>query len=345
MILPRLAAKYGHKKIMITSSDSTGCGLMRAEYPYRFLKDSFEWCEYSSGFPSSDPRIYEADIVWLQRPLHEFFLTYIPEMQKQGKHVIIDLDDTLWHIPASNLAHVHYPTKILKKVDAVFNLASCLTTSTVPLRELLVERFKKETFILPNHLIQDEIFIQGNKPKNDKIKIGWAGSYTHAGDFNHHIANALRSLPKDKVEIYCMGYMPNGFGSFATALPWIETTQFHRTFREQNWDIGIMVADNNMFNTCKSNLKFLEYGATKTAVVGHSVYPYANTVNHGVNGFLVQKDKTDWKEYLNTLVENESLRLQMAENAYFDVKRNFTYEENYENLEQRYLDIFEYLGV
>ena len=345
MILERLKEKYGYKKLMITSSDSTGCGLMRAEYPHRFLKDSFEWCEYSSGFPSNDPRIHETDIIWLQRPLHDFFLTYIPEMQRQGKFVIIDLDDTLWDIPASNMAHVHYPKKILDKVDAVFKLADCLTTSTIPLQDFLEKRFNKKTFLLPNHLIQDEIFIKGDKPKNDIIKIGWAGSFTHAGDFDHHLVNVLRGLPKDKVEFYSMGYTPGFFKGFAKSMPWVETTKFHQTFRDQNWDIGIMVAQDNMFNKCKSNLKFLEYGATKTAVVGHSVYPYLQTVNHGVNGFLVKNEKTDWKEYIYTLIENEPLRLQMAETAYADVKRNFTYEENHEELEQRYLDIFDYLGA
>jgi glycosyltransferase involved in cell wall biosynthesis len=345
MILERLSAKYGHKKILVTSSDSTGCGLMRAEYPHRFLKDSFEWCEHSSGFPSADPRIHEADIVWLQRPNHEFFLTYIPEMQRQGKFVIIDLDDTLWDIPASNLAGRFYGKKELAKVEAVFKLADCLTTSTIPLQEFLEKKFNKKTFVIPNHLVQDEIFLTGEKEKNDKIKIGWAGSYTHAGDFDHHLVNVLRGLPKDKVEFYSMGYMPQFFKGFAKELPWIETSQFHKTFREQNWDIGIMVAQDSMFNRCKSNLKYLEYGATKTAVVGHSVYPYINTVEHGVDGFLVQKEKTDWKEYIYTLIENESLRLQMANAAYNKVKKNFTYEENHAALEQIYLDIFAYLGV
>lgn len=345
MVLEKLKAKYGHKKIMLTSSDNTGCGYHRIYSPYLFLKDSFDWCEYSSGFPANDPRIMEADVVVIQRALHEYFLQWIPAMQAQGKKIIYDLDDTLWDIPASNKAHRHYPPAELRKVDAVIKCCDCITTSTFPLADFMSKRFKKPTFIVPNKLWMSELGFDGEKKLNEKLKIGWAGSYTHSGDFDHHLANVLRNLPFDKVDLYMMGYTPVFAQSFAKQVPWVDTKDFHKTFAEQNWDIGIMVATDNQFNRCKSNLKFLEYGAIKCASVGHDIYPYTHTVEHGVDGFLVKETKKDWAEYIYKLIEDDNLRLTIANNAYEKVKNLWTYEGDAANIEAKYIELFDYLGV
>jgi glycosyltransferase involved in cell wall biosynthesis len=344
MVLENLKTKYGHKKIMLTSSDNTGCGYHRIYSPYMFLKDSFEWCEYNSGFPANDKRIFEADVIVIQRALHEYFLDWIPHMQANGKKIIYDLDDTLWDIPASNLAHNHYPPKELKRVEKVMKLVDCITTSTVPLGDFLRKKFNKPTFIVPNKLWMNELSFDG-KIENERLKIGWAGSYTHKGDFGHYLADVLRNLPHDKVDLYMMGYTPTFAKSFATSIPWAETKDFHKTFAQQNWDIGIMVAKDNMFNRCKSNLKFLEYGSTKCAPVGHAVYPYSTTITHGVDGLLVENEKKDWGEYLYKLIEDDTLRKTIANNAYENVKTNWTYEGDSKNIEAKYMEIFDFLAI
>lgn len=342
MNLPLLKEKYGDKKVLITSSDNTGCGLLRTYYPFQFLKDNFVSCEHSFGFPAGDPRIQDADIIWLQRANHEVFQQLIPSLQAQGKKIVMDMDDTLWHIPATNLAHRHYPKKELDKVDAVCRLVDCLTASTQPLADFLSDRFNKEVFVIQNHIWkQDEII--GEKPQNEKIKIGWAGSYTHLGDFDHHLVNVLRGLPYDKVEFYSMGFTPQFFKPFAQSLPWVETKDFHNVFSAQNWDIGIMVAQDNMFNRCKSNLKYLEYGSIKCAAIGHTVYPYTTTIEHGIDGLLVKKEKTDWKEHIYRLIEDEPFRKQLAEAAYEKVNKFYTYEGDREVLEQKYIQVLDYL--
>jgi len=346
MILENLKEKYGHKKILLTSSDNTGCGYHRIHSPYLFLKDSFEWCEYSSGFPAKDPRILEADIIIIQRALHEFFLEWIPKMQSMGKKIIYDLDDTLWDIPASNLASRHYPPKQLRRVEAVINCVDVITSSTIPLAEFLKKKFNKPTFVVSNKIWMDEMGMSREKEHNEKIKIGWAGSYTHAGDFNNnYLSRMLRELPYDKVDLYMMGWTPTWAKSFAKSIPWVKTEDFHKTFVSQNWDIGLIIAQDNMFNRCKSNLKFLEYGSIKCAPIADSVYPYTTTMSHGVDGLLINNPKTDWVENVYTLIENESLRRTIADNAYNNVKNNWTYEGDYLNIESKYLEIFEFLGV
>ena len=159
-------------KIYMAASDETGCGLMRIQHPANELKKTFPWTEYRLGFPPSDPMLNEADVYIIQRATNEFFFDWIPKVQSEGKKVIFDIDDALWSIPASNLAHRYYPTKELKKLDKVMSLCDYLTASTIPLKETLENKFQKEVKVLPNLLPSFDF----EKPKNDKLRIGWAGS-------------------------------------------------------------------------------------------------------------------------------------------------------------------------
>lgn len=332
--------KYGNKKLLMASSDSTGCGGYRILFPHNFLQPNFEWTQCFMGFPSGNPIINEADIVVIQRATHEFFQQWIPWMQSQGKKIIYDIDDDLWHIPASNLAHRHYNKAELKQVESIIKICDCVTTSTIPLKNWLETLTDKQVFVIPNHVWHHEMV---EKPKNDKIKIGWAGSYTHNGDFDHNLIKYLRSLPTDKVEISCVGFMPQFMKGFANLVPWIDFADYHKSFINLNWDIGVIVAEENTFNTCKSNIKYLEYSQAKCVSVAHNVYPYATTIDDGVDGFLVKNTKHDWKNYINQLIEDEPFRLQMANAAYEKVKQNFTYEFDSAIMEQRYIEVFDYL--
>lgn len=336
----KLKDKFGNKKVILASSDSTGCGGYRTYYPYLFLKDNFEWIEHFFGFPSGNPIIHEADVVFIQRATHEFFPPWIKWMQSVGKRVVYDIDDNLWAIPSANLAHRHYPPRELKKVDAVINACDCITTSTLPLKKFLEERFQKQVFYIPNHIWHRDLEV---KPKNEKVQIGWAGSYTHNGDFDHHLVNVLRNLPKDKVDIFCVGFHPQYLKPFSTLVPWIDFKEYHEKFCALNWDIGVIVAEENLFNRCKSNIKYLEYSQARCVSVAHGVYPYSTTIDDGVDGFLVNNTKYDWKSHIYRLIEDEPFRLKMADKAYEKIKAQFTYEFDDIPHEYRYLELFEYL--
>ena len=335
-----LKEKYGDKKLFITSSDDTGCGGFRTFFPYKFLQPSFNWINHSYGFPNGHPYLQEADIIWVQRASHETFPDLFQGLRSQGKKIIYDLDDTLWDIPASNLSHRFYGKKELRKVEAVMKSCDCLTTSTVPLQKFLQSKVDVPVFLMPNHVWHQEHPI---KIPNEKLKIGWAGSYTHAGDFDHYLVDVLRNLPKDKVDFYTFGYNPQFFKSFSNFTNWVKFEEYHDTFMKMNWDIGIIVAENNMFNRCKSNIKYFEYSQARCASIACSTFPYVHTIEHGVDGFLIENKKRDWKEYIYHLIEDEKFRLEMADKAYEKVKHNYTWEYQRETIEQHYVDILDFM--
>ena len=213
---------------------------------------------------------------------------------------------------------------------------------TETIKETLENKFQKEVKVLPNLLPSFDF----EKPKNDKLRIGWAGSYTHNGDFDKHLVKALRDLKvKYDFEFYTFGFTPQFFKDICISIPWEETQTYMNKLKELNFDIGIIVAEDNRFNRCKSNLKFMEYGLTKIAPIAHNTYPYANSMTHGVDGFLVEKTKTDWKEYLELLITDENKRKELQDNANKTIKEQYTFENKGEWLVEQYKDIFSKLGL
>lgn len=330
-------------RMLMTSSDSYGCGFMRVKQPAEFLKQHFPWTEFNLGFPRFDPRLYDANIITLQRANNEFFQSWIPRIKETfGTKIVSDMDDNLWAMPATNLAHRDYPKKELDKLDFVLRNSDALTCSTVPLAEFLRDKFKVDPIIIPNMHHTPPDFI---KPKNNKLRIGWHGSHTHNGDFDHHLVKAIRELKKKyDFEFHTFGFCPQFFKDIAIHTEWADFDNFIQTLIGINLDIGIVVATDNHFNKCKSNLKFIEYSLAKVASVAHSVYPYATTIEDGVDGFLVKKEKTDWKSYLEELIVNEELRRTMVEKANKKVTEQFTFEGNGDLVLAQYNLLFERLG-
>ncbi|MRR12221.1 glycosyltransferase, partial [bacterium] len=81
------------------------------------------------------------------------------------------------------------------------------------------------------------------------------------------------------------------------------------------FDIGIAPLIDNKFNSCKSDLKFLEYSKIGMPSVLSKVAPYMRSVRHGENGFLATNTK-DWLKYLRTLIKDAELREAMSARAW-----------------------------
>jgi glycosyltransferase involved in cell wall biosynthesis len=81
------------------------------------------------------------------------------------------------------------------------------------------------------------------------------------------------------------------------------------------WDIGIAPLRDTAFNRCKSDLKLLDYSAMGAAGVFSRVGPYLASVSHQQTGWLAGDDVQQWVEALETLLEEDLWRVEMAANA------------------------------
>ena len=119
-------------------------------------------------------------------------------------------------------------------------------------------------------------------------------------------------------------------------------------------DISVAPLLDHMFNRCKSNLKVIEAGFFKKALICSHIGPYVDNdlinvyekggkINDKGNILLVDKTQnhSDWYKYIKLLANNPDIVKQMGENLYNTVKDKYSIETVAKLRKDIYLNILE----
>lgn len=296
----------------------------------------------------------EFDLVWTKNIDDERGMAAMAFFsERYNKPFVVDLDDNYLDIRENQPAYLFYNknSKTRYVLGAFLSLASAISVSTEPLREILFNHIKsvhgidKKIFVCPNaNDIKDWKF-ENKKGDGKKIVIGYQGSTTHDDDFML-IVNPLKSLLEEYKNLYfeVLGSfekerweeIKNLFGKardrveikFGTYI-WNDYPPY---LLSQKWDIGIAPLVNDKFNICKSHIKWMEYSMKKIPTVASKVYPYfvpidnVKIIQDGETGFLCETEN-DWYEKLKYLIENKKERKRIGQNAYNYIKKYWQYKD------------------
>jgi glycosyltransferase involved in cell wall biosynthesis len=99
------------------------------------------------------------------------------------------------------------------------------------------------------------------------------------------------------------------------------------------FDISMAPIKNHIFNRVKSQLKVIEAGFYKKALIASEVGPYTIDLKHSLefgkfvdgNALLVKEERnhSDWAKYIKTLVHNPNLITDLGERLYESVKDKY----------------------
>lgn len=99
------------------------------------------------------------------------------------------------------------------------------------------------------------------------------------------------------------------------------------------FDVSLAPIKNHMFNRVKSQLKVIESGFYKKAIIASNIGPYTIDLKHCLkngnfvdgNALLVDENRnhTDWAKYIEKLVKNPNLVKDMGERLYEHVSQRY----------------------
>jgi glycosyltransferase involved in cell wall biosynthesis/uncharacterized coiled-coil protein SlyX len=303
---------------------------------------------------SSFERVKEGDIVFIQRNFPKRYHEYrriVEISQKFRKPVVYDMDDLLFSLPEN---HPHrqtqdYTSSLLPMYQALRN-ADLVTVSTPKLRDVL-GGYNKNITILPNFLDDDLWKINppaGIKSEMYPLTIGYMGTVSHKPDLEY-ITPVLMDVIKRYPNMIQMCFWgidpPDELRPYSKriTMPQFsdenEYKDFAAYFQTQSADIMIAPLVDNLFNRCKSPIKFLEYSALGVPGVFSSVEAYTQVIIHGENGLLAAS-LDEWSNCLSLLIENAELRYQLGKNAQSTVRADWLLSQN----AYRWQDAFRALG-
>lgn len=313
-----------------------------------------------------------SDVVVFQHGVTGEFIIEVCDFIKKNKIqtlVVCDYDDDIKNSNPINMgAYTYWGTKEIKSKDGKrdlykdgqhgFNIkenikrVSCfedvnkkidlITVTTKELAEAYqVYGTKVDVFpnLLNTSLMPKKKF---RLKKDDIIRIVWQGGDSHFEDLML-VMPALTKIKKiygKKVEFYLLGITYKTLTSLVNAkkIPWTDPELFFAKFSEYDFDIGIIPIADNVFNRGKSNIKWLEYSYYNIPSVVQNNIPYKQHITDGVNGLLF-KNNDELYDRLSLLIDHESVRIKISQNANRTVLDNYTLQSG--NKAKLLLDIYE----
>lgn len=294
-------------------------GFYRSILPARALKSaghevrvsSTIMVNYLGDFPVGLAE--DADVLVWQRPLH------VEDVETMSLHFdglrVVEADDDFLHLQDWSpllIAYVQQGFKPLDRFKACLERADLITVTTPELAELY-EKHCPNIVVLPNRVevpVWEMAMANGQKLKEPgKVSIGWAG-WTHGYDLDV-LMGAVEPLINEQVTFSLVGW-PEAAKKFhcpVKAYPWMRIDEYRPVVA--SFDIGLAPLKNEIFNRGKSWLKALEYMACGVVPIASAWHgDYSRLIEHGVNGFLAKK-KSEWREYIQMLVDDHDLRDRM----------------------------------
>jgi len=264
-----------------------------------------------------------ADVLILHLLSEHDILPIIEERKRQGRPTIYELSDNImalhegvgirgWFSDPVNLALAF---QYMRMADAVQITGSGLADQF---------RFINSRMIIFEN--QMATVCMGERMASDRVILGWAGSSGHKKDIEavrDVIGQAMRVC--SQVDFAFMGD-ETIYRILAAALPAGRiiytppgTLDDYLCFL-QKLDIGIAPLQDNPYNRCRSDVKFLEYASRGVVPVLSSLTPYKASVQQGETGFLYDSPQ-QLLSILSTLACDAGLRDHISKTAYAYVKR------------------------
>jgi len=316
------------KVFVVIPKTYAGCGYYRQYQPHVYLGKEGVECIYSEGTHNDDGFAVEADMIHFHKCY--FSLPAALECKKAGIPIIVDFDDW-WEL---NTEHVFYKEYVrdnsTRALREMIKMADYITVTT---ERLAVEARKhnKNVCVLPNAFAPEMVKV--DRIKEDKIIFGYLGGHCHLKDVeqlrgvNNRLSQEFdnykfRLMGVDGSKVYnSYSFILSGGGHLAGKhFDWVEKADIWHYHNLYNYmDVSLVPLIGNKFNSLKSELKLIEAGFFKKAVIVDNVHPYRDLIKHKQNAMVVNK-YADWYKHIKYLIQNPNAITELGEALYETVQ-------------------------
>jgi len=275
--------------------------------------------------------------------------------RKYGRKMVMDFDDDLWSILPDNTAYQVYKkgSEGVKVITAIANEVDYVTCTNFYLKNAIAHHtFKRHEFIeiFPNYIDFDLYKYRPRFKDTNQIQLVHFGSSSHfnslqSEEFNRGIDKILKEYPNvvfktvgafiPKYKLRWGARYAHAFGD-TDVYKWIKG-RFPDVMRET--DILVAPLTDNVYNRCKSSIKFIEASSAKKPGVWQDIRQYREVVEGGKNGLLARTAQ-DWYEAIKKLIDDKELRREMGKNAFKTVERGWQMKDHLDEYGQFFKKVF-----
>lgn len=285
------------------------------------------------------------DIIILQRRYGQRWENMVKTWKEQGCKVVYEIDDAYQHIPLVNIKPSYREMckpQTTQAVGRIMSMCDYVTVSTPELREwvMRVSMHGKNTIFWLKNTLDLSMWKRIEKAPIDEVMIGYAGSEQHVLDLPV-LGGSLHEMfmrHHEKVSFGFMGYITPDMWSidllegevyFKGGEPFL---QYPEALAHLGFDIGLAPVADNFFNSCKSELKYLEYSALGIPTIASDTAPYRRAIGYSewddqkCRGLLIKNKPRKFLRALEVLFKDADLRKHIGQNAHNYVLENYNIE-------------------
>jgi glycosyltransferase involved in cell wall biosynthesis len=255
-------------------------------------------------------------------------------LRKWDIPIIYDIDEPLFVTYSSptngifnSLRFISKISKLMKMSDSVFSVNQAIAKYAVD--------YNNDIEIVPMSVDTKRYSPAENikKDLNAKPIITWVG--TRSNQININLAvEPLRKINKKHSFVFrIIADEPMLFeGLEVEFIPWTFDNEVPRL---QEAQIGIVPVMESVWSPWKFFFKTVQFMSLGMPIVASAVGSNLEIIKDGFNGFLV-KNEQEWEEKIQLLLENESLRLKLGQNARKTALAQFDIENQYDFIEKKF---------
>ena len=279
-------------------------------------------------------------------------------LRSKGIVVIFDIDD-YWQLPKTHRLYRDFSKfEVPQRTVQSIELADHVITTQYYLADK-IKQINKNVTIIPNAIDPEQPQYESYKIESERLRFGWIGSRDHLYDIlllREDMEKLIKNFFVSGKYQIVLGGFSEGFITFEkiltndwkiikgdsdyinylkqfqpTLLHYMERKPYKRIWGMQpdqyvsmynQIDVALAPLCDNEFERCKSQLKIIEAGFMKKAVICSNVIPYQIDCVHNKNS-LVARYKGDWYRSMVQLMNNKNLVEDLSENLYETVKERY----------------------
>lgn len=315
--------------------------------PFRmvFERDYASVAEVESAFNAQ-----RADVLVLSRYTSGFGSDWIRLARQAGIPVIFHIDDDLLAVPPSlgeaKFKAYNSPERLQALRDNIDG-SDLLYVSTAELATRFHEHGIRTPIVAGDvycAVAHDEIGALTG-PASGPV-IGYMGTAGHSADLAMIMPAAcevMESIPGLQFEVFGTIKMPSQlerFGSRVRHIPPVaDYSEFLPFLRSLGWWVGLAPLEDNVFNRCKADTKWVEYSLAGMAVVASDLPVYHRACADGAG--ILASSTGEWSESIRKLILEPLERRRMIEAAQTKLRQTYSHEK----LRQQVINVFEQASV
>ena len=286
----------------------------------------------------------------------------IDRLKSLGIKILFDIDD-LWDLPKNHYWYDSYiKNNVGTSVTASIKQVDYVTTTTDTFSNIIQEY--NNVYVIPNCINSDDPQFKIRKIDSHRIRFAWIGGVFHKRDISL-MAESIKKIYQSKElsnkwQLCLGGFNLNPeyldieknltanydfrttdktyYDYLISQTQYAEHISYDKSYRRlwaksitsygelyNETDVCLIPLEDNKFNACKSELKIVEAGTMKKAVIVSNVSPYKQWIKHGVNGLIVNpsRNNIDWFVNMRKLILNPNMVQDLSGALHETIKKNF----------------------